>query len=185
VSGLLASPGRSRVGFFGKLPSRGDFVQAGLSRPVVEAWDGWVQANLPAALAALDDQGGDGWDAPPPWRFVLPDGLCGPRTLCGVWMPSRDAVGRPFPLLAAAEAAEPDDALLDGIEFCCGRALAEAQEPGRLAAALDALEPVAAVSAPTVSRWWRGPNGDRPAMRLELPAMPDPDDLRHMLACPR
>ncbi|MBV9655534.1 MAG: type VI secretion system-associated protein TagF [Acetobacteraceae bacterium] len=90
------------VGFYGKIPSRGDFVRAGLPSSFVEPWDAWLQTVLPAARATL----GDDWDAvwlkAPVWRFLLPAGHCGPAAVLGLWMPSVDAAGRQFPLTFAA-----------------------------------------------------------------------------------
>ncbi len=34
------------VGFFGKLPARGDFVRQGLPRSFTDTWDAWVAGAL-------------------------------------------------------------------------------------------------------------------------------------------
>ena len=92
------------TGWYGKLPSLGDFASRRLAPSFVEPWDGW----LAAGLAAWRTQSPDGWlevymDSPS-WRFVLMPGVLpgGARDGVGAWagvlMPSVDRVGRYFPL---------------------------------------------------------------------------------------
>ena len=95
-------PDPAVIGFFGKIPSKGDFVQAGLPRSFVDAWDGWMQDRLAASRRILGDAWLDLWMEAPIWRFRLASGLCGPAAAAGVWMPSIDRVGRHFPLTFAA-----------------------------------------------------------------------------------
>ena len=45
---MRALPLDVRVGFYGKLPSRGDFLRESLPRDFVEAWDAWWQRGLVA-----------------------------------------------------------------------------------------------------------------------------------------
>lgn len=96
-----------KVGFYGKIPARGDFVRAVLSSELVRCWDGWLQGVLPEAGSPPD------WDAAPAWQLNLPAGLCSPNALGGVMLPSSDRIGRRFPLLLAAEGAFADDALVE------------------------------------------------------------------------
>jgi type VI secretion system protein ImpM len=84
-------------GFFGKLPARGDFVSAGLSRDFVSCWDGWVSSVLAAAVSAA----GDDWLQAPAWHFCLAPGVCGAGRVTGVLLASNDKVGRRFPLTLA------------------------------------------------------------------------------------
>lgn len=79
----------------------GDFVQAGLPRDFVRAWDAWVSAVLPAARDLLAEHWTDSWKRGPLWRFVFAPGVCGGRAALGVWMPSVDRVGREFPIVVA------------------------------------------------------------------------------------
>ena len=152
------------VGFYGKIPSRGDFVRAGLPNSFVEPWDAWLQTVLPAARATL----GDDWDAvwleAPVWRFLLPAGQCGPASVLGLWMPSLDAAGRHFPLTLAA--AFPDDAVpasdaaeawLDYAEEVGRDAIARDVPPKDLASRLVS-GPTLCFQCPTATtrsaRWW-------------------------------
>jgi len=104
------------AGFFGKLPSRGDFVKRNLPRDFVTALDGWLQHAMQASRELL----GDGWLScylrSPIWRFVLPAGAFGASGWCGTMMPSVDRVNRYFPLVIAApvEVACASFALKDG-----------------------------------------------------------------------
>ncbi len=96
----MASNGE--VGYFGKLPQRGDFVTGGLGRGFLDVWDGWLQD----AIACSRDQLGDAWLdtylTSPIWRFLLCDGICGGSAWAGVLIPSVDKVGRYYPLTIAA-----------------------------------------------------------------------------------
>ncbi|WWS82514.1 type VI secretion system-associated protein TagF [Agrobacterium vitis] len=40
--------GQDRIGFFGKLPSHGDFLSEGLEREMVATLDGWIRGGLHA-----------------------------------------------------------------------------------------------------------------------------------------
>ena len=95
-------------GFYGKLPSCGDFVGAGLPRAFVRAWDGWSARALPASRDRLGPAWQAAWLEAPVWRFALPVGACGDQRAFGVWMPSVDRVGRYFPLVLAACAEDGD-----------------------------------------------------------------------------
>lgn len=101
---LVSGTDQVRLGFYGKLPARGDFVTRRLARGFVEPWDAWLQGSL----MAVSEQLGEGWlpaylEAPP-WRFVIGPGICGDVPMAGVIMPSVDRVGRYFPLTLAAPA---------------------------------------------------------------------------------
>jgi type VI secretion system protein ImpM len=89
-------------GFFGKIPSHGDFVTRDLPRGFLDGWDAWLQA----CIAESKKQLGDGWLdvylTSPIWRFGLVAGVCGPQAWAGILMPSVDRVGRYFPLTIAA-----------------------------------------------------------------------------------
>lgn len=85
-------------GYYGKLPSQGDFIRHHADVAFVRSWDQWLQEGISASRAQL----GAGWQTAyenaPIWRFCLGAGLCGPEPLIGVLMPSADRVGRCFPL---------------------------------------------------------------------------------------
>src|SRR5882757_5407909 len=96
-------------GFTGKVPSRGDFVQGGLPRDFVDPWYDWQSLVIAGSRGLMGDTWLDAFLEAPVWRFILPPGLCGPRSAVGLIMPSVDRVGRYFPLsFAALGAALPD-----------------------------------------------------------------------------
>lgn len=89
-------------GWYGKLPSRGDFVGRGMPRSWQRCWDEWLQR----ALADAANQLGavvlrERLTSMTPWScVVLPQQRHQPAW-CGVVVASSDRVGRVFPLLLA------------------------------------------------------------------------------------
>lgn len=99
VSGQPPAPA---VGYFGKVPTRGDFVRRRLPHAFLEPWDAWLQGAFSASKAALADAWLDCYLTSPMWRFCLSRGICGGGAAAGVLMPSVDSVGRYYPLMLAA-----------------------------------------------------------------------------------
>ncbi|MGH9350096.1 MAG: type VI secretion system-associated protein TagF [Vicinamibacterales bacterium] len=91
------------VGFYGKLPSHGDFLRRRVADAFVGVWDGWLQDCLAASREALADRWLDVYLTSPAWRFGCAPGACGPLPVAGVLVPSVDRVGRYFPLTIVAE----------------------------------------------------------------------------------
>ncbi|MCD2471091.1 type VI secretion system-associated protein TagF [Jiella sp. MQZ9-1] len=89
-------------GFFGKVPSHGDFVAADLDPRFQTGFDAWLQQSLSASRQVLGDRWEQLFLAAPAWRFTLAAELCGPSAMTGVFLPSRDRIGRCFPLVIAA-----------------------------------------------------------------------------------
>jgi type VI secretion system protein ImpM len=91
----------SGVGFFGKLPTLGDFISRRLPRQFIDPWDQWLQSSMRAS----QEIHGDGWLSlflvSPFWRFAISPGICGETAWAGVIMPSVDRVGRYYPLTLA------------------------------------------------------------------------------------
>ena len=98
---VLAAEGSSAVGFFGKVPSRGDFVQRSLPASFTTAWDRWLQAGIAGSQEVLGDAWLEVYLTSPVWRFALAAQLAGDRAAAGVLIPSVDSVGRYFPLTVA------------------------------------------------------------------------------------
>jgi type VI secretion system protein ImpM len=153
-----------RIGFFGKLPSRGDFVRFGLSQSVTVAWDEWLQAVLPKAEVQFGDRWDKIWHSVRPWRFAFGPGVCGPISLSGLWLPSIDKVGRTFPLLIAAEMAATDDTFLDVGECMGAEAIAQALPPEALIRRIvlaQRLLPAEPRLDGTAACWWRQAGPER------------------------
>ncbi len=89
------------IGFYGKIPSVGDFIHRRLPAEFVSVWDGWLQDMIVNSREIL----GHGWlehyQAAPPWRFVIAPGIVGPLAWMGLVIPSVDRVGRNFPFTLA------------------------------------------------------------------------------------
>lgn len=86
---------------YGKLPMRGDFIARGLDYRVQERLDGWMAAGMRASRERLGADWQNLYLNAPLWQFAWPAGLAADTALAGVMLPSIDAVGRCFPLLAA------------------------------------------------------------------------------------
>lgn len=91
------------AGFYGKLPSHGDFLSRRLPRQFIEPWDQWLQGGIAASREQLGAAWLDTFLFSPIWQFTLAPGLCGDDAWAGVLMPSVDKVGRYFPLTLAAK----------------------------------------------------------------------------------
>lgn len=97
-------------GFFGKIPSLGDFVTRDLPRELLDTWDDWLQRSVAESKTALGEAWLNTYLTCPIWRFVLLPGVCGESGWAGILMPSVDKVGRYFPLTFASslgDAAQP------------------------------------------------------------------------------
>lgn len=97
-------------GYFGKVPSHGDFISRRLGEDVIEPLDRWLREGLATSREQLGQAWLDYYLNGPIWRFALSADLLGPQPLAGVLMPSVDKVGRYFPLciaLALPAAAAP------------------------------------------------------------------------------
>jgi type VI secretion system protein ImpM len=92
-----------QVGFYGKLPSHGDFLRRRVSDGFVDAWDGWLRECLSASRTTLGARWLDVYLTSPAWRFACAAGACGPAPVMGLVAPSVDQVGRYFPLTIVAE----------------------------------------------------------------------------------
>src|SRR5262252_899190 len=77
------------VGFYGKLPSHGDFLRR--------------RECLAASRTTLGPSWLNIYLTSPAWRFVCGGGASGPAPVIGVVAPSVDQVGRYFPLTLVAE----------------------------------------------------------------------------------
>jgi type VI secretion system ImpM family protein len=96
------------VGFYGKLPGAGDFLQRRLPPGFVAAWDAGFEVAVNAARATLGDAWHDIWREAPAWRFALMPGVCGESAWIGVMGPAIDRVGRGFPMVLAHAIEAPD-----------------------------------------------------------------------------
>lgn len=89
------------IGFFGKVPTRGDFVRRALPATFLTPWDDWLQEGIAGAKEILGESWLDIYLTSPVWRFALAAELVGAPAVAGVLMPSVDSVGRYFPFTLA------------------------------------------------------------------------------------
>jgi len=88
-------------GFYGKLPSEGDFVTRRLPWEFTSVWDEWLQQGMQASREALGARWLELYLSAPIWRFQVAPGVCGPVGWRGLFFASVDRVGRYFPLTLA------------------------------------------------------------------------------------
>jgi type VI secretion system protein ImpM len=179
------------IGFYGKIPARGDFVRAGLQRGFIDPWDGWLQHMLSESRLLLGESWLPAWLEAPVWRFRLQPGICGPLPASGVFMPSIDRAGRHFPLTLAGIGAAPNtacneiEAWLDQAEQAGIAAIEHDLDPDTL---LSRLQPEPAVTtashdAPPAGAcaWWTAGAPRVPATAFATDALPDPALFARML----
>jgi len=148
-------------GFFGKIPSHGDFITRNLSRSFLDVWDGWLQASIAESKAKLGEAWLDAYLTSPIWRFVLVPGVCGAQAWAGILMPSVDRVGRYFPLTLATSLEDGVNPFLvphqaedwfAAAEDLALRALDDDHfEANGLQAAMDAVAPIELPTTPSES----------------------------------
>ena len=139
-------------GFYGKLPTAGDFVTRRLPPDFVRFWDRWCARHLAPVSPARWPAGG--------LRFHLP----GQAT--GLALPSRDRSGRAFPLTLAAPAPRQpeewyDDLALLAAEAADGRIGTDALDNRLL---LQPAQAVAGADPPRPLLWRAG----GPALEVDL-----------------
>jgi type VI secretion system protein ImpM len=93
--------GMPEIGFYGKLPAKGDFLTRHLPRDFVAVWDDWLQSGLNTSRAVLGDRWQNIYLTSPIWRYALSPGICGASGWLGLVLPSMDRVGRCFPFSVA------------------------------------------------------------------------------------
>jgi type VI secretion system protein ImpM len=93
---------RTIPGWYGKLPTLGDFASRRLDAAFIEPWDLWLGEGMSAQREQLGEAWLDAYLGSAVWRFVLMPGampaLADRVARAGVLMPSVDRVGRYFPL---------------------------------------------------------------------------------------
>ena len=161
--------GAAIPGWYGKLPSLGDFASRRLPVEFVKAWDACLQEVIPASRDALGERWFDAYLTMPIWRFVFLPGLATQSGWAGVLMPSVDRVGRHFPLTIAMELsslAAAAFATFEGADWFAGleEAALAVLDPTRGADDLDGALVQSVFPAP--------PTADRDSAIRSLQALP-------------
>jgi type VI secretion system protein ImpM len=180
-------------GFYGKLPSEGDFVTRRLPWEFTSAWDDWLQQGMHASRASLGERWLELYLSAPIWRFQLAPGVCGPLGWRGVFFASVDRVGRYFPLTLAfvsapgtrtGQGVAPSLAVDEARWFAAEEAALAGLDPAlpidEFERALQALaEPAAEAADPGADaaagvHFFCAATEDAPARRLAFSGLPDP-----------
>jgi type VI secretion system ImpM family protein len=91
-------PTGNAPGFFGKLPSHGDFISRRLPTELLAAWEAWLDVGLQHSRDSLGDAWLQTYLSSPIWCFSASADCCGAQPFAGVPMPSLDWVGRYYSL---------------------------------------------------------------------------------------
>lgn len=87
---------QNEFGFFGKLPTRGDFIQQVLPQDFANSWHEWLQQSMATARESLREDFLRYYLNCPAWKFIISPGICGVQAVAGLTIPSVDKVGRYF-----------------------------------------------------------------------------------------
>lgn len=161
----------AHIGLMGKHPGYGDFLRWGLSEEIIDRLMKWSDTVLPPLRDQMDQEWGPFWDNAQDLRFWIGRAVLG-KTLVGVMRPSRDKVGRRFPLFimsegasVAAPLASSDQTPWEGIEAHMSQMQAGQGARALLDGAVVAIEPedddLASVG-PTL--WAHHPEGNLDAL---------------------
>lgn len=91
------------IGFCGKIPSKGDFVQSNLNSEFLKHWNEWLQAVVAVSKEQLEGHWLNCYLTSPIWHFSLSAGICCDSAVLGTVIPSVDQVSRHFPFTLAVE----------------------------------------------------------------------------------
>ncbi|NTS75635.1 type VI secretion system-associated protein TagF [Catenovulum sp. SM1970] len=93
-----------KIGFFGKLPSFGDFIYRNVAPELIQFFDNWLKQSLDVSMFQL----GEHWHArylhSPIWCFSFQAGVASPNAVTGLMMQSVDKAGRCYPFIVLCEA---------------------------------------------------------------------------------
>ncbi|MEC7519368.1 MAG: type VI secretion system-associated protein TagF [Myxococcota bacterium] len=125
----------AELGFFGKIPAKGDFVRQNVADDAARSFEQWVQESNDALRGA----GGEMPDHPIRVVFTPPGSA---KTVVAALIPSQDGVGRKFPIVffalaPASQAAEAFSTLPIAYSPFLDAAVALGQQAGEME--LDAL----------------------------------------------
>jgi type VI secretion system protein ImpM len=96
-----------KIGFFGKLPSYGDFIQRNVCPDLAKNWDNWLLQSLAESHEQLGENWRPSYFSGPIWRFVLNQGTLCNSTVAGLMMPSVDKAGRCYPFTVICQTETP------------------------------------------------------------------------------
>lgn len=86
------------LGYYGKVPTQGDFVGKNLPRSFRDPWDAWLQSIIRTSQQQMGQNWIQHYLTCPLYHFALSRGICGEQAWLGVVIPSVDVVGRYYPM---------------------------------------------------------------------------------------
>ena len=89
-------PAQNEFGYFGKLPTLGDFIHQVLPQDFANGFHEWLQLSMADARESLGEEFLTYYLNCPSWKFITVAGVCGAQAVAGVTIPSVDRVGRYF-----------------------------------------------------------------------------------------
>ncbi|MDO6610158.1 type VI secretion system-associated protein TagF [Shewanella sp. 1_MG-2023] len=89
------------IGYCGKIPAKGDFIQQHLNQDFLKNWNDWLQAVLAVSKEQAANEWLDYYLTSPIWNFSLSAGICCEEAVIGTVIPSVDQVGRHYPFTVA------------------------------------------------------------------------------------
>jgi len=92
-----------KTGYFGKVPTHGDFVSHGLPTSFIQPWDAWLQQAILSSHQDLGEEWLNYYLTSPIYRFVLSPAICGSESWSGIIIPSVDQVGRYYPMTLSSK----------------------------------------------------------------------------------
>jgi type VI secretion system ImpM family protein len=87
----------NRVGWYGKVPCQGDFLNKHVDVQFTHPWDHWLQKSITALRAKFNGHADEVLLTFPIWRFFIRAGTFDQYHWVGVFTPSADRVNRIFP----------------------------------------------------------------------------------------
>ncbi|WP_321930415.1 type VI secretion system-associated protein TagF [Paraburkholderia guartelaensis] len=94
MNGALIGAELALPAWYGKLPGAGDFVGRRMQGALARTWEQWLSQGMAAGRATLDAHARL-------WSFAIPAGSGEGWVQLGCVAPSRDRVGRRYPLVVA------------------------------------------------------------------------------------
>lgn len=91
------------IGYCGKIPTKGDFIQSDFDVEFLAVWNEWLQAVIAVSKELLEQNWLDCYLTSPIWHFSLSAGVCGDFPVVGTFIPSVDKVNRYFPFTIVAQ----------------------------------------------------------------------------------
>ena len=154
-------------GLFGKHPTFGDFISQDVPEDVQSGVQGWLDGILASLRDTLGDAWATEWDRANTVRFWVGRGLSR-QTLAGILQPSRDSVGRRYPLVAlaagaaiAAPVVDPDQMYFDQLQGLLDAAGPDGDVksvPAQMAELAQPEDDASRAAGPLI--WAHNPDGD-------------------------